>query len=345
MRRENPIADLPGGAFFPTGSLTRSMNPKAKSSIKRIAGGTLVRIVRPLREIRGLDWLVSHAFQVWYELPVTPTHFYSPLPNISALKGNLHRWYREESLAGIQMDLPRQQAFVQSLEIYRSECEQLPRVEQVTAQGYGLGYGEVEAQFLHSLIRHFKPRKIIEVGSGVSTCYSLHSLEVNRQVAGIDSDMICVEPYPKPNLRKLAAEKKVTVYAQQVQDVGSQLFEQLGQGDILFVDSSHASKVDSDVNFLYFGVLPKLQKGVVVHIHDIPFPYLTCPPDHPMFEKSLLWNEAALLRAFLMWNGTFEILMCQSYLHLKCQEAIKKAIAIYDPSRHFPSSLWMQKVG
>ena len=112
--------------------------------------------------------------------------------------------------------------------------------------------------------------------------------------------MVCVEPYPMPKLRNLVAQRKVTAYERQVQDVECGMFEQLAAGDILFIDSSHVSKVDSDVNFLFFEILPRLRKGVMVHLHDIPFPYMTCPPGHSMYEKSMLWNEAALLRAFLM---------------------------------------------
>lgn len=331
------------GEVMRSGVLT--LSPKTKSSVKRVAGGTLGRVVRPLRSIKSLDWLVSRAFQVWFELPVTPAHFYSPLPDISAVKKNLRRWYREDNLAGMRMDLDKQRALLESLAPFSTECNQLPSMDQVTAEGYGLGYGEVEAHFLHCLIRYFKPHRIIEVGSGVSTYFSLYSLEMNRQADGIPSSMICIEPYPTPKLRKLIAQEKITAYERQVQDVDPSAFEQLEAGDILFVDSSHTSKVDSDVNFLYFDVLPKLHKGVIVHIHDIPFPYLTCPPGHPMFEKSLLWNEAAILKAFLMWNGAFEILLCQSYLHLKCQDSIKKVVGIYDSQKHFPSSLWMQKVG
>jgi Methyltransferase domain len=317
--------------------------PNQRTNWKRTAARTLSHIVRPLRAIKPLDWLVSRAFQVWYELPVTPTHFYSPLPDVAALKGNLHRWYREDILSALPMDLDRQRDFLESLAPFSKECGQLPPLEQVTAEGYGLGYGEVEAHFLHCLIRHFKPHKIIEVGSGVSTFYSLYSLEMNRRMDGTDSAMICVEPYPRPMLRELIAEKKVIGYTKEVQDVDSRLFEQLEEGDILFIDSSHTSKVDSDVNFLYFVVLPKLRDGVVVHIHDIPFPYLTCPPGHPMFEKSLLWNEAAVLTALLMGNGAFEVLMCQSYLHSKSQDSIKNVVGIYDPRKHFPSSLWLQR--
>jgi len=321
-----------------------TITPLAKRSMKRIAAQALGRAVRPLRAIKGLDWLVSRAFQVWYEMPVTPTHFYSPLPDIPALRRNPQRWYREDDLAGMPMDLARQQIFLDSLGPFSPECDELPSLEEVTEKGHGLGYGEVEAHFLHCLIRHFKPRKLIEVGSGVSTYFCLYSLALNRQKDGVDCALICVEPFPKPPLRKLVAEKKVTTYECEVQDVDRRIFDQLQAGDILFIDSSHTSKVDSDVNFLYFVVLPRLAKGVVVHIHDIPFPYWTCPPGHPMFEKSLLWNEAALLRAFLTGNGAFEMLMCQSYLHRKCPDSIKRVIGIYDPQRHFPSSLWLRKL-
>jgi len=313
--------------------------------LNRIANGILVRIFRTLRRIAVIHPFVSRAFQEWYELPFPPTHYHSPLPEIPTVKRNLHRWYREDGLAGIRMDLRRQTAFLDSLAMFGSECDKLPSFDRVTAEGYGPGYGEVEAHFLHCLIRHFKPRKIIEVGSGVSTYFALNALEMNRHNEGIDASMICVEPYPKPKLHALVAQQNVTAYEQQVQDVDTRLFEQLEEGDMLFVDSSHVTKVDSDVNFLYFGVLPTLRKGVIVHVHDIAFPYLTCPPDHPMFDQSLLWNEGALLRAFLMWNGVFEILMCQSFLHFKCPESIKKVLTIYDQQKHFPSSIWMVKVG
>jgi predicted O-methyltransferase YrrM len=243
------------------------------------------------------------------------------------------------------MDVDRQKTFLESLALYSAECDKLPNFEWVASEGYGIGYGEVEAHFLHCVIRHFRPRKIMEVGSGVSTYFALNALGMNHQSEGIESSMVCIEPYPRPKLRGLAAEKIITIHEKQVQDVDPHLFEQLEAQDILFVDSSHTSKTDSDVNFLYFQVLPRLKKGVVVHIHDIPFPHLTCPPDHPVFDHSLLWNEAALLRAFLMWNGVFEILMCQSFLHYKCPESIKRIVTAYGRQKHFPSSLWMIKTG
>ena len=195
MRPKYDAGELSGGNGVMR-ALALPMNPKATSRMKRIAEGTVGRIVRPLRSIKVLDWLASRAFQVWYEMPVPPTHYYSPLPDIPQVKKNLHRWYREDNLVGMQMDLDGQRALLESLALFSAECDKLPRFEQVSATGYGLGYGEVEAHFLHCLIRHFKPRRFIEIGSGVSTYFALHALEVNREIEGIDSAMICVEPLP-----------------------------------------------------------------------------------------------------------------------------------------------------
>jgi predicted O-methyltransferase YrrM len=185
---------------------------------------------------------------------------------------------------------------------FSSELDLLPSFDQVTAEGYGLGYGEVEAHFLHCVVRHLKPHRMIEVGCGVSTYFSLNALEMNSRYGGTPATMICIEPYPSPKLRELVVQKKVNLHEKQVQDVDLRHFEELEEGDILFIDSSHAGKVDSDVYFLLFRVLPRLKKGVVIHVHDIGFPYLTCPPTHPMFNHFLFWNEAALLKAFLMWT-------------------------------------------
>jgi predicted O-methyltransferase YrrM len=314
-------------------------------SIKRVITGTVKGAARNLKAIKPVNHLVSEAFRLWYEMPVSPTHYYSPLPDTSLAKKNLRRWYREDSLAGVPIELDKQRRFLESLEVYGAECDSLPDFGRVTAEGYGQGYGEVEAHLLHCIIRKIKPRRIVEVGSGVSTYFALNALQMNEGIDKVNATMICVEPYPLPRLQELAAQNRITLHAKDVQDVETSFFRDLEDGDILFVDSSHVSKVDSDINFLYLGVLANLKKGVIIHIHDICFPYLTCPPEHPMFDCSLLWNETALVQAFLAWNSVFEILLCESYLHYKHPETIKKVVNIYDNRRHFPSSLWLVKTG
>jgi Methyltransferase domain len=155
--------------------------------------------------------------------------------------------------------------------------------------------------------------------------------------------MTCIEPYPTAKITELADQGRIRLCAKEVQDVEIKTFRDLEENDLLFIDSSHVAKVDSDVNWLYLEVLPNLKTGVVIHIHDISFPYLTFMPEHPLFEHSLLWNEAALLKAFMMYNEVFGVLMCQSYLHYECPEAIKNMVSCYDARRHFPASLWLVK--
>jgi hypothetical protein len=97
-----------------------------------------------------------------------------------------------------------------------------------------------------------------------------------------------------------------------VQEVELELFQQLGAGDVLFIDSSHVVKTGGDVNYLYLEVLPRLRPGVVVHVHDIFLPgeyrkdWVT--------EEFRFWTEQYLLQAFLAFNSEFEVLLCNSYL-------------------------------
>jgi predicted O-methyltransferase YrrM len=289
------------------------------------------------------EQLAKKALEVRYEIPVAPTHYYSPLPDIAAVKNKLSRWYKRGTFEGIDINIDKQKYFLEQLKEYKEECDSLPNFAQVTEEGYGLGYGEVEAHFLHCMIRHLKPRQIIEIGSGVSTFFSLNALQINTHQDNNHSQMVCIEPYPNPKLQELVIKNKVVLREKEVQDVEIELFRELNENDILFIDSSHVSKVDSDVNWLYLEVLPILKKGVVIQIHDIPFPYLGIPLDHPLFNLFLLWNEAALVKAFLLFNEAFEIIMCQSYLHFDCPETIREVVSIYDEKKHFPSSLWLVK--
>jgi hypothetical protein len=279
-----------------------------------------------------------------YEMPVAPTHYYSPLPDIPSVKNNLQRWYKKGSFNGVDFCLNKQKDFLEQLVVYKAECDNLPSFNEVTAEGYGLGFGEIEAYLLHCIIRHLKPSLIIEVGSGVSTYFTLNAIQMNSREDNSDAEVICIEPYPLPKLKELVNKNRVVLLQKEVQDIEIGLFQRLEENDILFIDSTHVSKVDSDVNWLYLEVLPNLRKGVLIQIHDIPYPYLTFMPEHPLFNYSLLWNEAALVKAFLTYNTVFEVLMCQSYLHYESPESIKKVVRIYDEKKHFPASLWLRKI-
>jgi Methyltransferase domain len=306
----------------------------------------LEKILRKLRGLKSpfVERVMSDAFQIWYDLPVAPGNYQSPLPNISDLKKDLKRWHKESSLPGVDISPDRQLAFLSDLGPYLPECQSLPDFELLSQQGYGQGYGLVEAHLLHCVIRFLKPKKVIEVGSGVSSYFIFNALQKNREADRVSSNLLCIEPYPADKLREWSREMKIELMDHEVQDVSLQVFMELGENDILFIDSTHVSKMGSDVNYLYLEVLPRLKKGVVVHIHDIPFPYLALPREHPLFDLSLLWNEPVIVRSFLSSNRDFEILICQSYLHFKCPEALKAAFDVYDVKEEFPASLWIRRI-
>ncbi len=288
---------------------------------------------------------MSAMFRLWYELPIDPVHYYSPLPDVRKVRNNLARWRQESQLPGVRMDLEKQKSFIKELKPFSSECTNLPSFNKITEAGYGWGYGEVEAHFLHCMIRYLKPRLVIEVGSGVSTYFSLNALDINaKDSKPMVAEMQCIEPYPTKRFETLESEKRITLQVKEVQDVPLSFFDRLEENDILFIDSTHAGKIDSDVYYIYLEILPRLKPGVVVHIHDICFPFLTCPPDFPVFPLSILWNEGALCQTFLAFNNAFEILVCQSYLHYMQPSAIGELLSIYDRARHFPSSLWLRKL-
>ena len=292
---------------------------------------------------RRVEPWVRRLFEICYDLPFPPTHYYSPLPDVRAVKNNLQRWYKEDTAPGIDWNLQQQLELVEQLALYSSEMDSGPSFSQVTQGGYGPGYGEVEAHVLHMMLRHLKPSRVIEIGSGVSTFYTLNALKTNRDRDNLESTLTCVEPYPNARLRALVSERAVDLRACEVQDLDSDIFQNLTTNDVLFIDSSHVSKKDSDVDFLFLEVVPRLRQGVVIHVHDITFPMPAPPLDHSLFDAYLFWNECALVRAFLSFNTAFKIVMCQSYLHHYRPDVLQTLLPFYNSRVHFPASLWIRK--
>ncbi|HEU4796743.1 MAG TPA: class I SAM-dependent methyltransferase [Pyrinomonadaceae bacterium] len=315
----------------------------------RLVRGSLRRLLLKAKGNPRIDPLVSRLFEIWYDMPFAPAHYYSPLPNISTVKKNLPRWYKEDTSPGVDWNLPEQLALLEELATYSSELASLPAFSLVSQDGYGPGYGEIEAQLLYLMLRRTRPQKVVEIGSGVSTFYTLTALQANRERANVASNNVassltCIEPYPNDKLRALASERNVTLRECEVQDAGFEIFQDLSANDVLFIDSSHVSKKDSDVDFLFLEVLPRLRKDVLIHIHDISLPMPALPMDHFLFDTYLFWNENSLVKAFLLFNTAFRIVMCQSYLHHHRPDSLKTLLPPYNPQVHFPSSLWIRKV-
>lgn len=197
-------------------------------------------------------------------------------------------------------------------------------------------YSYTDGILLYSLIRFLKPKKIIEIGSGFSSALMLDTNELffNNEIA-----LTFIEPNPERlyDAIKEQDKKSITIIVSEVQSVLLQKFEELNSGDILFIDSSHVVKTGSDVCFILFEILPILKKGVIIHFHDIfyPFEYLK----EWVFEGRN-WNEDYFLKAFLMYNIHFEILLFPHYLHKMHSEIFKKMPLCY---HNTGGSLWLLK--
>jgi glycosyltransferase involved in cell wall biosynthesis len=207
---------------------------------------------------------------------------------------------------------------------------------------YSNGYcGPGDAEALYCMIRHFKPRRIVEVGCGQSTIVS-HLAIADAMAADSDYScrQICYEPFENPWLEGLGVEVKRELIEKS--DLG--LFKSLSAGDIVFIDSSHALRPMGDVEFEFLHILPNLPKGVIVQVHDI-----FSPRDYPaqwLTVERRFWNEQYLLEAFLSFNDEFEIICSLNQLmHLGVSE-FKRAFPILaergpDP---FVGSFWFRRV-
>ena len=178
---------------------------------------------------------------------------------------------------------------------------------------------------------------MIEIGSCFSTQLSLLALEKNRE-EGAACELTCIEPFEMPFLESL---NDIHLIRQKLESVSMDLFKSLEANDILFIDCSHIIRPGDDLLFIYFQILPILQKGVLIHIHDIFTPRHY--PKEWLEKKMRFWNEQYLLEAFLYNNSGFKVLFTLNHL-VKTEYAAVKKVLIHLEEDSEPSSFWMEKI-
>lgn len=301
-----------------------------RSTLKDVPG-----LRHALRGARGAWWAVKNP------MAYPPGHFYSPLPSLADVRDGASAIFDiPPAIPGLDLRAPAQLDLVRELRRYHDDQPFPPH--PMAGMRYHFenpffGYGD--GIVAHCMLRHLAPRRVIEVGSGYSSALIL---DTNDRFLDGRAQCTLVEPHPD-RLRSLVGDPAgagVRMIESRVQDVDVALFEELEAGDILFVDSTHVAKVGSDVNLLLLEVLPALQPGVVVHIHDISYPF-EYPRD--WIEDGVSWNEAYMLRAFLLFNHEFEILLFNSFLAAMHREEVAKALPLWgrDPG----SSIWIRRTG
>lgn len=201
-----------------------------------------------------------------------------------------------------------------------------------------VGFESGDAEFLYNLIRLKKPGRLFEIGSGHSTLLAMKAIARNREEdPGYRCRHLCIEPYEKPWLEKTG----ISVVRQRVEELDKAIFTELEKDDILFIDSSHVIRPQGDVLFEYLVLLPSLNAGVIVHLHDI-----FSPRDYPaewIRDEVRLWSEQYLLEAFLTGNREWEIIGALNYLHHEHYEALRAKCPYLAPDRE-PGSFYIRKV-
>lgn len=302
----------------------------SRLSVVAIAGSELARL-----------WgkLIFNLFQR-FGVHVTPVHYYEPIPDTRKLKDEL--WQKDSEFPGIDINEKGQLDLLAEFEAkYKTEYDALPEETQIPHQYHlkNSAFIAVDAEILYCMIRHFKPRRIFEVGSGNSTYLSAQAALVNKS-EGHECELVAFEPYPNETLRKgfPGLSKLVQTKAE---DIGPGTFQELGENDILFIDSSHVVRVGNDVRHLYLEVLPRLRKGVIVHVHDI-----FLPKEYPkewVLEEHYFWNEQYLLQAFMSFNDSFEVLFGASYISNRHPDRLASALRSYTKGVTRPCSFWIRK--
>ena len=150
----------------------------------------------------------------------------------------------------------------------------------------------LDALALYGMLTTQNPRLMLEIGSGNSTKFARRAITDHK----LRTKLISIDPQPRAEVDALCDE----VLRNPAEAVDFKIFSKLKSGDILFIDSSHRSFQNSDVTMLFLDVLPQLEPGVIVHIHDIYLPY-----DYPPPSEGLLYNEQYLLAALMLGGGTW----------------------------------------
>ena len=266
-------------------------------------------------------------------------HYYSPLPSLREVAARAGALFNPNvEIAGVRLEPDKQLALFKALSRFAGDfdwpADPQPGRRFYIENGF---FVEGDALVLFAVLRHFNPGKLIEVGSGFTSALMLDTNErfLNRSIS-----LTFIEPFPARLLSLVGKElqEQVEIRRGSVQGVSLALFETLAENDVLFIDSSHVAKIGSDVNFLLFEVFPRLKPGVIVHLHDIFWPF-----EYPQewITEGRAWNEAYLIRAFLQFNDAFEILLFNSYLGQRQGTVLQEIMPRF--MRTTGASLWLRK--
>lgn len=265
-------------------------------------------------------------------------HYYEPLPNVLELKS----LDEAKPNSHISMNIPDILNFISDLK-YKDEITQID-FESLLNDGRPERFQfflPQEAELYYLLIRNLKPKTVLEVGSGFSSKVAHLAIQKNKnEQSDYSGKLICIEPFENQWLEKMGIE----VIREKIEDCKPDLFSSLKANDILFIDSSHQIRPEGDVLHEYHRVIPALNSGVFVQIHDIFYPRNY--PAKWLVDAHSFWNEQYLLESFLMFNDKYEIMVPQNHLmrdYAKDMTNLLTTPNLYEEFNQSACSFWFQR--
>jgi hypothetical protein len=265
-----------------------------------------------------------------------PKHFYQPIPEQADLNELFYQ--KQSDLYGLDIDDKAILSYLEtSIEPWLSEFRglfPLHKKDCTNRHQFHLlngNYMAIDAHVYYATIRHLKPKHIIEIGGGYPSLLASRACQENHDSDGITSKLTIIEPYPNDQFPQGLIDS-IELIEKKVQNVDLAVFTELNAGDILFIDSSHVLRSGGDVQYEYLEILPRLQSGVFVHIHDISLPK---PYPKAYADKKLFWNEQYLLQAFLTFNSKIEIVWPGNYMMIKHPDKLNKVFPEFQQMQKF----------
>lgn len=235
---------------------------------------------------------------------ITPSNYYSEIPTIDEIEESFAKGVPQ--YATELFDAARFRNHLRTLAEYAEEFNPpLDPNEEEGVYGWNNGmFSYSDAMSYYSTIRHVKPNTILEVGSGYSTLIAKQAMKNNGK-----GNIKCIEPYPREFLKQ---DSDLELLSDKVQNFEANFFnDNLEDGDILFIDSTHTVKHAADCLHIYLNVLPKIRHKLWVHVHDIYLP--SALPISMLRDRQIYWTEQYLLCAYLLDNPKTELVYGSNY--------------------------------
>ena len=304
-----------------------------------LLGKILIKSLQTFSYVKGLENRI-HNFEKYTSF--TPPHYYSALANPEEYLAQENINIISENYQPVEIDLNFENQS-KLLPVFESFYNEFP-YHNIEENGLrykldNLFFTYSDALSMYSMLRYFKPKKIVEIGSGFSSALIL---DTNQLFFNDKISLTFIDPNPERLKANIKENENVKILTEKIQNVDQTIFDELNAGDFLLIDTSHVTKAGGDVNHIYFTILPLIKKGVFIHIHDIFFPFEY--PKKWIVEERRSWNEVYFLRAFLAYNKSFSIIWFNSYMEKKQKCFFEQKMPLFlQRNETVCGGIWLQK--